>query len=71
MRISSRFVKNLSKPSHQDPSPSLSLIDETCKNRREETATGEKEAIDRYICPSFVCEILKESEHEAEDNSHE
>ena len=64
-------MKILLKSSHQYPFPSLSLIDEACNDRCEKTATGEKEAIDRYVCSPFVCEILKESEHENEDNFQE
>ena len=54
--------KNSSKASYQDPSPSLSIIDETCKDWREEITTDEKKAIDRYVSPHFVCEILNKLE---------
>lgn len=52
--------------SYQDPFPSLSRVDETRKDWREETTTDEGKAVDRYVSPPFVCEILKESEHVAE-----
>ena len=71
MLISSKFLKILSTPPHHYPFPSLSLIDETCKNRCKKTATGKKEAIDRYVCSPFVREILKESECEPQDKFQE
>lgn len=52
--------------SYQDPSPSLSLVDETCKEWRKEVTTNEEKSIDRYISPPLVCEILEESEYVAE-----
>ena len=65
MRIRSKLGRT-HHDSHQDPSPSLSLIDETCKQWGEETTTDEGKGIDRYISPPFVCEILRESELVAE-----
>ena len=63
-----KLGKKLSKSSsYQDPFPPLSLVDETCKDRREETTTDERKAVDRDIGAPFVCEILKESEHVAEE----
>ena len=57
---------NPSSLSYHDPSPSLSLVDETCKEWREEVTTDEEKSIDRYVSPPLVCEILEESEYIAE-----
>lgn len=65
MRISLKWGCTHQKSSYQDPSPSLSLIDKSCKEWSEEITADEEKAIDRYVSPPFVCEILKESEREA------
>lgn len=61
-----KVEKNPSISSYQDPFPSLSLIDETCKDWREETTTDEEKSIDGYVSPPFVREVLGRLENVAE-----
>ena len=49
--------------SYQDPSPPLPLVDEPCKEWREEATSDEEKSIDRYVCPPLMCKILEESDY--------
>lgn len=44
--------------SYQNPFPSLSIIDESREEWREEITSSEKEAIDRYVSSSFMRKVL-------------
>lgn len=47
---------------HQDPLPSLPIVDKSRQNGCKKTAPGEEKAIKSYISTSFVGEVLGYSE---------
>lgn len=56
------FESRLFKPSYQDPSPALSIVDKSCKDWCEEITANEEKAIDRHVSTPFVGKILEDTE---------
>ena len=48
--------------SYKHPSPSLSIINEPSEDWREVATADKRKTIDRYVSPSFVREVLTESD---------